>query len=68
MEMLKHFDEGNRHEYFRLWNQHVPSNIVTSDSSLTSLEFLLHAHFAVYHLRPNCPNKVEHEIIRRTFS
>ncbi|CAF1025663.1 unnamed protein product [Rotaria sordida] len=58
-EMLKYFDDGNREEFFRLWLKHVPSNIIDSDPSLKSLEFLLYAHFAIYYLRPNNRNKNE---------
>jgi len=56
--MLKYFDDGNREEFFSLWLEHIPSNIIDSDPSLKSLEFLLYAHFAIYYIRPNNPNKV----------
>ena len=56
--MLKYFDDGNRIEFLRHWSQHVPSTVIDSDPSLKSLEFLIYAHFAIYHLRPNCPYKV----------
>ena len=56
--MLKHLDDGNREEFFRLWSKHIPSNIIASDPSLKSLEFLLYAHFAIYYLRSNIQNKV----------
>ncbi|CAF4071991.1 unnamed protein product, partial [Rotaria magnacalcarata] len=52
-EMIRYFDEGNREEFFRLWIKHIPSNIIESDPSLKSLEFLLYAHFAIYYIRPN---------------
>jgi len=56
--MLKYLDDGNREEFFHLWLEHIPSNIIDSDPSLKSLEFLLYAHFAIYYLRPNILNKV----------
>jgi hypothetical protein len=56
--MLKYLDDGNREEFFCRWSEHIPSNIIDSDPSLKSLEFLLYAHFAIYYLRPNIPNKV----------
>src|SRR5262245_37618557 len=56
--MLKYFDDGKREEFLRLWSEHIPSNIIDSDSSLKSLEFLLYAHFAIYYIRPNMSNKV----------
>jgi hypothetical protein len=56
--MLKYLDDGNREEFFRLWLEHIPSNIIDSDPSLKSLEFLLYAHFAIYYLRSNIPHKV----------
>ncbi|CAF0800409.1 unnamed protein product [Rotaria sp. Silwood1] len=58
-EMLKYFDDGNREEFFRLWLKHIPANIIDSDPSLKSLEFLLYAHFSIYYLRPNNRNKNE---------
>jgi hypothetical protein len=58
--MLKHLDNGNREEFFRLWSEHIPTNIIDNDSSLKSLEFLLYTHFAVYYLRSNTSNKVFH--------
>ncbi|CAF3282228.1 unnamed protein product [Rotaria socialis] len=58
-EMLKYFDDGNREEFFRLWIKHIPSNIIESDPSLKSLEFLLYAHFAIYYIRPNNRTKNE---------
>jgi hypothetical protein len=51
--MLKYFDNGNREEFFHLWSEHIPINIIDTDSSLKSLEFLLYTHFAIYYLRPN---------------
>ena len=59
VEMLKNLDDGNRAEFLRLWSQHVPSTVIDSDPSLKSLEFLIYAHFAIYYLRPNNPNKVD---------
>ena len=56
--MLKYFDNGNREEFLHLWSEHIPSNIIDSDPSLKSLEFLLYAHFAIYYLRSNNSNKV----------
>jgi hypothetical protein len=56
--MLKHLDNGNREEFFQLWSDHIPSNIIDNDPSLKSLEFLLYTHFAVYYLRSNTLNKV----------
>jgi hypothetical protein len=56
--MLKYFDDGNREKFIHLWSEHIPSNILDSDPSLKSLEFLLYAHFAIYYLRPNISNKV----------
>jgi hypothetical protein len=56
--MLKYLDDGNREEFFHLWSEHIPSNIIDSDPSLKSLEFLLYAHFAIYYLRPNSEKKV----------
>ena len=61
--MIKYFDEGNRAEFFRHWNQHISSDVVASDPSLKSLEFLLHAHFAIYFIRANCSVKVKNELI-----
>lgn len=61
--MLKHLDDGNREEFFRLWLEHIPSNIIDSDPSLKSLEFLLYAHFAIYYLRSNIQNKVSNPSI-----
>jgi len=58
--MLKHLDNGNREEFFQLWSEYVPTNIIDNDSSLKSLEFLLYTHFAVYYLRSNASNKVFH--------
>ncbi|CAF2360770.1 unnamed protein product [Rotaria sp. Silwood2] len=58
-EMLKYFDDGNREEFFRLWLKHIPSNVIDSDPSLKSLEFLLYAHFAIYYLRSN--NRIKNE-------
>jgi hypothetical protein len=51
--MLKHFDNGKREDFFYLWSEHIPTNIVDTDSSFKSLEFLLYTHFAIYYLRPN---------------
>lgn len=51
--MLKYFDNGNREEFFQLWSEHIPFNIIDTDSSLKSLEFLLYTHFAIYYLRSN---------------
>jgi hypothetical protein len=56
--MLQHLDNGNREEFFQLWSEHIPSNIIDNDPSLKSLEFLIYTHFAIYYLRPNTPNKV----------
>jgi hypothetical protein len=56
--MLKYLDDGNRVDFFRLWSEHIPSNVIDSDPSLKSLEFLIYAHFAIYYLRTNCSNKV----------
>jgi len=56
--MLQHLDNGNRQEFFQLWSEHIPSNIIDNDPSLKSLEFLIYTHFAIYYLRPNTPNKV----------
>jgi hypothetical protein len=53
--MLKHLDNGHREEFFRLWSQHIPSNIIDNDPSLKSLEFLIYTHFAIYYLRSNTP-------------
>ncbi|CAF0774210.1 unnamed protein product [Adineta ricciae] len=52
-DMLKYLDDGNRADFFRLWSAHIPSNVIASDPSLKSLEFLIYAHFAIYYLRPN---------------
>lgn len=57
--MLKHFDDGNRAEFLRLWSEHVPSTVIDSDPSLKSLEFLIYAHFAIYYLRSTNRNKVK---------
>ena len=51
--MLKHFDQGKREEFFELWSEHVPSDVIDNDATLKSLEFLLYTHFAVYYLRPH---------------
>lgn len=56
--MLKYLDDGNRADFFRLWSTHIPSNVIASDPSLKSLEFLIYAHFAIYYLRPNALVKV----------
>lgn len=64
--MLKNLDDGNRVEFLRLWSQHVPSTVIDSDPSLKSLEFLIYAHFAIYYLRPNNPNKVDFIDERKT--
>ena len=56
--MIRSFDDGNQQEFFRLWSEHIPSTTINSDPSLKSLEFLLHAHFAVYYLRSTCLRKV----------
>jgi len=56
--MLQHLDNGNREEFFQLWSEHIPSNIIDNDPSLKSLEFLIYTHFAIYYLRSNIPNKV----------
>ncbi|CAF1106911.1 unnamed protein product [Adineta steineri] len=58
-DMLKYLDDGNRVEFFRLWSEHIPANIINSDPSLRSLEFLIYAHFAIYYLRPNITIKNE---------
>lgn len=56
--MLKHFDQGKREEFFELWSEHTPSDIIDNDPTLKSLEFLLYTHFAVYYLRPRqTPNE-----------
>lgn len=51
--MLEHFDQGKREEYFELWSEHVPPEVIDSDPTLKSLEFLLYTHFAIYYLRPH---------------
>jgi hypothetical protein len=51
--MLKYFDNGNREEFFHLWSEHIPANIIDTDSAFKSLEFLLYTHFAIYYLRSN---------------
>lgn len=56
--MLKYLDNGDREEFFQLWSEHIPPNIIDNDPSLKSLEFLLYTHFAVYYLRPNIPHRV----------
>ncbi|CAF2004352.1 unnamed protein product [Rotaria magnacalcarata] len=56
-KLLKYLDNGNRGEFFQLWSEHIPSNIIDSDPSLKSLEFLLYTHFAIYYLRSNTPHK-----------
>ncbi|UJR25899.1 hypothetical protein I4U23_007247 [Adineta vaga] len=58
-DMLKYLDDGNRNDFIHLWSTHVPSNIIASDPSLKSLEFLIYAHFAIYYLRPNITIKNE---------
>lgn len=51
--MLKYFDQGKREEFFELWSDNIPSDVIDNDSTLKSLEFLLYTHFAVYYLRPH---------------
>ncbi|UJR23005.1 hypothetical protein I4U23_026031 [Adineta vaga] len=58
-EMLKHLDNGNREEFFQLWSEHIPSNVINNDSSIKSLEFLIYTHFAVYYLRSNISDRDE---------
>jgi hypothetical protein len=55
--MLKHLDHGHREEFFQLWFEYIPSNLIDDDPSLKSLEFLIYAHFAIYYLRSKTPNK-----------
>ncbi|CAF1197448.1 unnamed protein product [Adineta steineri] len=57
--MLKQLDDGNREEFFQLWSEHIPSNIVNNDSTMKSLEFLIYTHFAVYYLRSNISDNNE---------
>ena len=58
--MLQYLDDGNREDFFQLWSEHIPSNVIDSDPSLKSLEFLLYTHFAIYYLRSQVSNKVFH--------
>lgn len=55
-QKFKYLYDENREFYF--WSEQIPSNIIDSDSSLKSLEFLLYAHFAIYYLRSNISNIV----------
>ncbi|CAF1106340.1 unnamed protein product [Rotaria sp. Silwood1] len=57
--LLKYLNNGNREEFFQLWSEHIPLNIIDNDPSLKSLEFLIYAHFAIYYLRSNISNKNE---------
>ncbi|KAK6177323.1 hypothetical protein SNE40_015447 [Patella caerulea] len=50
-ELLKAYRDGQRDEYFRLWNEHLPQEIRNEDSVAQKLEFYINIFFAIYPIK-----------------
>lgn len=50
-EFLEAFECGERHAFFDLWHEHIPSSVQSSDPKCQHLECSISAYFAVYPLR-----------------
>ena len=57
-QMLHLFDEGQRRDFFELWQDMVPENIRTADNTAQKLEFNLNIYFAIYHIKYNSEVRV----------
>ncbi|KAJ8021710.1 LisH domain-containing protein ARMC9 [Holothuria leucospilota] len=50
-DLLTFFKVGNRKEFFKLWEEHVPGGIRTSDPICKKLEFYLNIYFAIFPIK-----------------
>lgn len=58
--MINLLQNGEKEEFFKLWQQYKPSSI---DAVIRVTEFNVHLYFAIYYLQPHNQNKFSNKTI-----